>query len=742
MTAEEGQAKTTANGDVRVVRTTSAYDCGGKCPLRLHVRDGRIVRVEGDDAAPEEQLRACLRCRAYRQDVHNPHRLTHPLKRVGPKGKGEFTRIGWDEALDTMARELVRVKETYGNASILYVPSGGYLGSLHNPALITGHLLALFGGYTTYYGNVSSEGPIWAAMTQYGSVMVGHSRQDLLNSRLIILWGWDPARMISGTNTMYWLIKAKERGIRIVAVDPRYTDTAVVLADRWIPIRPGTDTAMMAAMAHVMITENLHDQAFLDKYTVGFDTYRDYVLGREDGRAKTPAWAEAITGVPAAQIAALAREYATTKPAALMDCQGPARSAMGEQYNRAAMTLAAMTGNVGRKGGSAAGGLMTIPVGHMFRASAIPPMRNPVEAGGPSLRGSIDLRLRLGKRVHTNRLFDAILKGKAGGYPADFHVAWFVGCNYLNQLGNTNKSAQALRQLPFLACSELYLTPTAKFADIVLPVTHAAERNDLTRPWPSGPYYTCVNKAVDPPGECKSDLEIAGLLAERLGFKDFNPVPEEDWLRSFVVDNPETGPVIKDYDAFRRDGIHRVTEEEPYIAFREQIEDPANHPFPTPSGKIEIFSQRVADLNNPRCPPIPRYLHTPEDAFDSLREKYPLQLLSPHAKNRVHSHLYHSDWLREVEPHRAWINPVDAGPRGIATDDEILVWNDRGKLVIPAWVTERIMPGVICIFEGAWYDPDDEGVDRGGCANVLTDDAYSEGGAATLNTVLVQVQKA
>ncbi len=739
MNAEE---MSKGNGATKIIRATSTFDCGGRCPLRLHVKDGRIIRVEGDDAQEPEQLRACLRCRAYRKEVHHPERLMHPLKRVGPKGEGRFERISWDEALETIAGKLRRVKDTYGNPSIFLAAGGGYLGALHNGGLATAKLLSMFGGYTTLYGNVSSEGAVWAVMTQYGSVMVGHSREDFLNSRLIIMWGWDPARMISGTNTMYHLIRAKEAGVRIISIDPRYHDSAATLAEQWIPIRPGTDTAMMVSMAYVMIKENLHDRQFLEKYTVGFDRFRDYVLGVEDGVEKTPAWAEAITGVPALTIERLAREYATTKPAALMDCQGPARSAMGEQYTRCAMTLTAMTGNIGRHGGSAAGGLMGIPVGHLFRSPGIPGMKNPVEAGGPSIRGTLDLRLRLVRRIHINRIFDAILKGKDGGYPADIKLAWFLNNNFLNQLGNTNKAARALRGLEFLIVSELFMTPTARFADILLPVTHTAERNDLTRPWPSGPYYTFVNKAVEPLGECKSDLEIACELAQELGFKDYNPLSEEEWLKAFVEKNPETAEQIKDYDKFRREGIHRVKLAEPIVAFKEQIEDPENNPFPTPSGKIEIFSQRVADLNNPLCPPVPKYLSTWEDQNDPLTGKYPLQVLSPHAKNRVHSHLQKVDWLREIEPHRAWINPADAEPRGIRDRDEIYVFNDRGKLAITAWVTERIMPGVICIFEGAWYDPDEQGIDRGGCVNVLTKDAYSEGGASALNTALVQASKA
>jgi anaerobic dimethyl sulfoxide reductase subunit A len=727
------------SADTKIVRTTSAFDCGGRCPLRLHVKNGVINRIEGDDAAEPEQLRACLRCRAYRQFVHHPERLKYPLKRVGLKGKGQFERISWDQAFDAITDKLKKTKETSGNSSIFLGTHFGYQGQLHSGSYAMARLLAMFGGYTTYYGNASSEACIWASLTQYGSIMVGHSRDDFLNSKLIILWGWDPARMISGTNTTYWLIRAKEAGSKIICIDPRYHDSAVILADRWIPIRPGTDTAMMVSMAYVMIEENLHDQAFLDKYTVGFDKFKDYVTGLEDGIEKTPAWAEAITGVKAQTIEELAQEYATTKPASLMDCMGAARSAMGEQYTRCAMTMCALTGNVGRSGGSAGGGLMTLPIGHLFMGPTIPGVKNPVEAGGPSLRGSVDLQLRLARRIHVNKIFDAILKGKDGGYPADIKLAWLLGNNFLNQLCNTNKAAQALRKLNFLIVSELFMTPTAKFADILLPVTSAAEINDLTRPWPSGPYYTFVNQAIKPLGECKSDFQIACELSDKLGINDFNSLSEEEWLKQFIEKNPEYAKNIMNYEKFRREGVHRVKLDEPIVAFQEEIKDPENNLFRTPSGKIEIYSQRVAELNNSLCPPIPKYVSTKEDLNDPLIEKYPLQLLTPHAKNRIHSTMYKVDWLREIEPHRAWINPVDSEPRNIKDGDEIYVFNDRGKLAIEARVTERIMPGVICIFEGAWYDPDDEGIDRGGCANVLTNDAHSECGASTMNTTLVQV---
>ncbi|MFC1864550.1 molybdopterin-dependent oxidoreductase [Chloroflexota bacterium] len=735
MSAEE-QGLT--NGET-IVRATGCFDCGGRCPLRLHLKDGVITRIEGDDAEEPEQLRACLRGRAYRHWIYHPGRLLYPMKRVGERGEGKFERISWDEAAETIVKELKRVKETYGNSSI-YVGGGGHQGALHTTGLIT-TALSKFGGYTTSYGNVSSEGAVWAVMATYGDVMVGHSREDLLNSRLIIMWGWDPVRMISGTDCVPNLVKAKEAGVKIISIDPRYHDSAALLANEWIPIIPGTDAAMMVAMAYVMIKENLHDKQFLDKYTIGFDKFQAYVMGMEDGIEKTPAWAEAICGVPAQTIERLARDYATTKPACLMDCQGPARAAMGEQYTRCAITLTAMTGNIGKQGGSACGGLMGIPIGHMFRAAGVPGARNPVETGGPSIRGTLDLRLRLVRRIHTSKVFDAFLEGTAGGYPADIKMAWFTGGNLLNQRANINKSVRALKNLEFIIHQNLLMTPLAKFADILLPVASFAEKNDLTRPWPSGPYFCFTNKAIEPLGECKTDWEIGCLLIEKLGLEDFDTHSEDEWLRIFVKENPEYVQHIQDYDEFKRKGIHRIKLDEPIIAWQKQIEDPENNPFPTPSGKIEIYSRRVAELNNPLCPSIPKYISTWEDRSDPLMAKYPLQLLSPHPKASVHSSLFTVDWLREADPHRVWINPVDAEARGISDGDEVNVYNDRGKMLIPAWVTKRIMPGVVCIYEGAWYDPDENGIDHGGCPNVLTKDEYSPGGASALKTALVQVSK-
>ncbi len=732
--------------EIKYVRTTSAFDCGGRCPLKFHVKDGKIIRVEGDDLVDEEnQLRACPKCRAIRQEIYHPERLLYPLKRVGPKGEGKFKRISWDEALDEIAAKLIEVKEKYGNEAIFLPTGGGFLSAYHFPVVNYIRLFTHFGGFSTHHGNVSSEGAVWATQTQYGSPFVGHGREDMLNSKLIILWGWDPARMNSGTDALYNLVKAHEKGAKVVSINPRYSDTDVIVADQWIPIIPGTDVAMMAAMANVIVKENLHNQAFLDKYTVGFDKFKEYVIGQEDGVEKTPEWAEKICSVPAETIRDLAREYATTKPAALMDCQGPARSAMGGQYNRGAMTLSAMTGNVGRKGGAACGGLMGIPTAHMFFGPFIvPPGRNPVEENHPnrvSVRGSLDVELRLRTRVHTNVMFDQIIEGKEGGYLYDIKFGWFACNNFLNQLGNTNRNAEALKKLDYMVCVDLFITATARYADIVLPATSMAERSDLTRPWPSGPYFGHMNKAIEPIGECKHDITIAEELAAKLGLEKFRHYEEDKTVKKLWRNTVDIKKHVKDYNKYKEDGIWRVETDEPYVAFKKQIEDLENNPFKTPSGKIEIFSERVAKINNPNLPPIPKYLKTWEDRNDPLIKKYPLQMISPHPKNRVHSELYHVEWLKEIDAHRCWINSIDAELRGIKSGDLIYVHNDRGIISIEAWVTERIIPGVIAIHEGTWYTPDEEGIDRGGCVNTLTKNAYAPCGAAALKTCLVQASK-
>ena len=745
-------------GDTEKVVNTVCHDhCLSACLLKLHVRDGMITKIETDDG-PEPQYRACARGRAYRQLVYAPHRLKFPLRRTGERGEGKFERISWDEALDTVASQIKRVKATYGARANILLCSGGDAGWFHNGGLID-RVLVRVGGYTGVIGTVSGEATTFAGIVTYGGVKTVNSRESLLKSRLIVLWGWNPVVTRHYGNMPYILGQLKEASVRVISVDPRYTETAALLADQWIPIRPGTDAAMLIAMAYVIITENLQDQAFLDKYTIGFDEFKGYVLGKEDGVPKTPVWAEDITGVPAATTVSLAKEYARTKPAAIMDGFAPGRTAYGEQFNRALPTLIAMTGNLGIPGGSAGRGSMgtvspPLNLGHIV-SSRMKGGGNPVDLAAPFRKDSIfywrerrsqsfsgpasgDYYFGGPSTAYLNRVrvADAILKGRSGGYPTDYKLLYMITINWLNQYANINKIVQALKKLEFVVVQEQFMTPTAKFADIILPQNTILERNDVTVGG-LAPFYGYMNKAIDSLGESKSQFEIATGLAAKLGISDFSDKTEEEWLREVVKGWKD----IPDYDTFKKEGIHKVKVSKPFIAFEEQINDPVNNPFHTPSGKIEIYSQDLADMGNPMLPPIPKYIETWESRNDPLAKKYPLQLITTHYWRRTHSKFDDVPWLRELEAQAMLINSVDAQVRGIKDGDMVRVFNDRGQTIIPARVTERIMHGVVDIPEGARYDPDENGIDRGGCPNVLIKDEPSPGGGFCGNTALVQVEK-
>ncbi len=703
--------------------------------LKAHVKDGKIIRLETDDGE-EPQLRACVRGRSYRRKVYAPDRLQYPMKRTGKRGEGKFERISWEEALEKVSADLQRVKTEYGNPSILYIGYSGNTGTFLHNQLSVFRLLTMFGGFTPVWGSASFWGSLFSSETTYGTLTAGHTQDDILNAGLIIMWGWNPAEAVQRTNTAYYLAQAREKGARIIAVDPRYTDSAAAFADRWVPIRPGTDTAMLIAMAHVVISENLQDQHFLDAYTTGFDTFKAYVMGTEDGQPKTPGWAEPITGVPADVITELARAYATTKPAKLLTLGAPGRTAFGEQFHRAASTLAAMAGNIGIYGGEPAG-------------FGLPPVGlQPVAGTGLIARnmpGNLPEGARQRPAVHITKVWDTILHGKEGGGPADIKMVYITNGNPLNQFMNTNKAARALEQVETVVVHEQVMTPTARYADILLPVNTQFERNDIIRPWQGGNYCFYMNKVIEPLYESKSDLEICTLLADKLGLDGYSDQSEDGWLREFweaAGDMTDSKP-LPDYDTFKEKGFHRFPLDKPAIAFTEQTAGGADEKaFPTPSGKIEIYSKKLEEHNTPDLPPIPMYIEPWEGKNDPLAETYPLQMISTHSKRRIHSNMHTVDWLQELEPHKVWINSADAGERGIENGETVRVFNDRGEMRIAAKVTDRIMPGVVSIGQGAWFRPDEKGVDRGGCVNVLLKDAHSPAGAFCSNTCLVQVEKA
>jgi anaerobic dimethyl sulfoxide reductase subunit A len=733
-----------------------AHNCGGRCLLVAHVVDGRIVRLDTDDrpdsvAAP--QLRACVRGRSYLRRQYHPDRLTHPLKRMGPRGSAEFRPISWEEALDTLAGQMERIKRQYGS-SALFVPYGTGSYNQLNGSHVARRLMNLYGGCLGIYNSYSWGATNLATPTVYGTLVTGNQRQDWLNSKYILMWGWNPAEMRDGTNSDYFVRLAREAGARVVCIDPRHSLSAASLADEWIPIRPGTDTAMMSAMAYVMLTEKLYDAEFVRTHCVGFDfsqmpvedaeTYTEYILGTRDRVPKTPAWAEAITMVPAETIARIAREYATIKPAVLYQGYGMQRRAYGEQVVRAGCVLAAITGNVGIHGGWASGlGLQAADGGGLW--TVFPTGENPVKA-------SIPVFLWTEACVRGKGMTQAHGVRGAEQLDNDIKLIYAVATNCLiNQHADVNRTAEILRdesKVEFIAVQDNFLTPTARFADIILPACTQFETWGVEDGWKYGDEVILQPKLVEPLGESKSDYRICSELAGRLGIQEaFTEGRDEKGWVEYCLDEFRRlrFPELPSLDEFIESNIGAWSKPvtEPAIAFEEFRRDPERYPLNTPSGKIEIFSKQLYNLGQPdEIPAIPKYIQEWESPFDQ-NNPYPLQAIGHHTLHRVHSTHDNNDWLEEAFPQRVFLNPLDAKARGIKDGDEVKVFNQRGSLSLPCRVTPRIMPGVVDIPQGAWYEPDENGVDHGGCVNVLTSQRSTPfAHASTQHTIMVQVEKA
>jgi anaerobic dimethyl sulfoxide reductase subunit A len=716
-----------------VITSTCGHNCGGRCVVNAHVVDGRIARISTDPRRwqPEQpSLPACARGVGQIERTYHPDRLKYPMRRVGKRGSGQFERITWDAALDKVAHELLRVRAAYGNAAILDCSRSGSISMLHGRNA-TKRFFNMFGGFTDLWSNMSAESEIFALRMTYGtkaeSKISGREPTDYVNSKLIVMWGWSPADGTFGTGTQQWLKHAKQQGVRIICVDPKRGRTSAAFADEHIFIRPSTDAAALIAMAYEIVKAGLHDQAYCDRHVLGFDeahlpegapagaSYRAYLMGEPDGVPKTAEWAADITGIPAATIRRLALEIGTTKPTALQGGYAPGRTAYGEQYHRALYALAAITGNVGVPGGNSGtsngatgnAGIKGLPIG-----------TNPL---GPAAR------------VATPLLADLLARGKSGGYPADIKLIYSAGGDLFNQCPNSNKMVQALDGVEFIVGQDHFLTPTARYADIVLPATTFWERNDVHTPWAgAGHYAIYMRQAIAPMFECRNDLDIFTELAKRVGIADYNDKSEAEWLREF------TRGAVDDFDAFAANGVARFPAPEDAVAFAKQIRDPENHKFSTPSGKIEVYSVPLAQKPDYYglgvIPPIPTWI--PPIVPDA---RHPLLLCSPKSRARTHSIHGNQPDLARVDPDDIWIHPSDAKARDIADGDRVRVFNDRGATTLPAKVTDRIAPGVVSIKEGAWFTPRQDGTDTQGCANVLSDDRAAPCGATTYNTNQVEV---
>jgi anaerobic dimethyl sulfoxide reductase subunit A len=592
------------------------------------------------------------------------------------------------------------------------------------------------------------------------------------------MWGWNPAYTFHGGNTFYYMRLAKQRGCKFVLVDPQYTDSAATYDAWWIPIKPNTDAAMMAGMAHHIFTNKLHDQKFIEKFCLGMDertmpaefkdkeNFKDYILGKYDKTPKTPEWAEKICGVPAADIRKLADMYAKTKPAALKASWAPGRNAYGEQYNRMAAALQAMTGNIGVLGGCAEG------VGKAWHAESV---AYPYDENANLWWASI----KSDRWAHCVLNYPNVKREEIGMWPRDDEYdgkppnikgIFWQGSDWFNQLTNINKMIAAIKKLELVVCMDSTITPSGLWADVLFPIATHFERHDVALPWYKGHYYIHRPKTIEPLGESKTDFQVYTELAYRLEKLDptlknygkrFNPKADRsyfdnpdkvdeaylaDWWRDKVQKHQH---VKMSWAEFKKRGVYKFKLDKPLVAFEEQIKSGGKVPFETPSGKIEILSTRLARVKDwtktqygYEIPYLPKWI----EPFESLNhptkvKEFPFHMVTPHPRWRTHSIFHNIPWLRETYQQEVTLNARDAERLGIKTGDICEVWNARGKCVVPAYVTERCMPGVVVLHEGSWMDLDEKGVDRSGNPDFLTLDEPSPAGAFAYNTILCNVKK-
>lgn len=777
--------------ELTTVVTSCAHNCGSRHALVAHKKGDVIVRLSADDGRYQEggefgkdteeepQVRACLRGRSYRSRLYSPERLLYPMKRVGKRGEGKFKRVSWDDALTDIAERMVYLKGKYGPTALLDQSyAGASYGVLHKSDQIEGLLgrfLGMFGCRTSSWSVPSYQGTTFSSRMTFGTIEDGNEDDAFAHAKLMIMWGWNPAYTFHGGNTFYYMRLAKQRGCKFVCVDPQYTDSAAAYDAWWIPIKPNTDAAMMAGMAHYILANNLQDQQFINKFVLGMDagtmpdwakdreSFKDYIFGTHDGQAKTPEWAEPICGVKAEDIKKLADMYATTKPAALKASWSPGRNAYGEQYNRMAAALQAMTGNIGVLGGSAEG------VGKAWHAEGTAyPYDEFANIWFASLKSD--------RWAHCVLNYPDIKREELGLWPRDDELdgkvpnirgIFWQGSDWLNQLTNINKEILALRKLEaegeresLLVCMDSTITPTGIWADYLLPIATHFERHDVALPWYKGHYYIHRPKVIEPLGESKTDFQVFTELAFRLGFGEkYNPRAARDYFER----NDETDEaylfawwtdrvqhhqgVTMSWEDFKKYGIYKFKLARPHVAFQDNVEK--GIPWSTPSGRIEIFSQQLARITDwtktaygYEIPAIPKWIEPWEslNATDKMA-KHPYHVVSPHPRHRTHSIFNNIPWLRETYEQEVTINASDAKKLGIKTGDTVEVYNDRGSCIVPAYVTERCMPGVLVLHEGAWMDIDEKGRDLSGNPDFLTLDNPSPAGAFAYNTVLADIRK-
>ena len=680
-------------------------------------------------------------------------------KNDGKRGRDEFIAITWEEAFNLASKELLRVKDEYGNSSIF---GGSYgwssAGRFHHAKSQINRFLNLFGGFTYSYQSYSYA----AAQTilphiiglDLHSTLSEHTSWDALSEdcELIVMFGGMPLKNskvsaggVGKHVTEKGLRKCLNNGINFVNISPVKSDAPEFLKAEQFKIRPNTDTALMLSLAFIMIKEDSYDKDFVKKYTVGFDEFSDYVMGINDNAECSPSWASEITGIEVDSINKLAEKIISKRTLISMSWSLQ-RASRGEQPLWMGITLASMLGYIGTAGGGFGFGYACVnSIGDSFSRvpwKSLPQGQNKVKDFIPVARITDML-----ESPSSEFSYD----GKKLLYP-DIRLIYWAGGNPFHHHQDLNRLVKAWQKPDTVIVNEIWWNSLARHADLVFPANTALERNDIMLN-PRDPTIVANHKAMKNFGDSKTDYEIFSGLASKLGFEELftQNRNEMDWIK--FIWNESSGICnehninLPEFSEFWDKGFFEVPfNENKKVLLEDFYQNPIANPLNTPSGKIEISSKTIASFNLTDCPSHPKWL----EPYEWLGKvgKYPLHLISNQPTNRLHSQLDNAvssqnDKIAGREP--VLINSRDAEKRGIKSGDIVVLCNERGSVLAGADITDAVMSGVVVLSTGAWFDPDDEiSLDRHGNPNVLTKDVGTSSLAQgpTSHTTLVEVKKA
>ncbi|MBN9062633.1 MAG: biotin transporter BioY [Rhizobiales bacterium 65-9] len=736
---------------------------------RARMSEGKPVALDPYEQDPDpsplgQSMIGALddRCRILRPAVRESF-LRHGAA-AGGKGRGAepFVEIDWPEALDLVARELARVRSAYGNQAIF---GGSYgwssAGRFHHAQSQVHRFLNSIGGYVRSISNYSfaaADAILPHVLGGKSGLDSGHTTWRMLagHAELIVMFGGTPhknAQVGSGGIRRHLLreglLACRDGGASFVCVSPIRDDAMAELGAQWIAPRPNSDVALMLGLAHVLLSENLHNRDFLARSTTGFDIFAAYVRGESDGVAKTPEWAATITGVAPETIRTLARDMARLRTMIMMSWSLQ-RAEHGEQPYWMAIALAAMIGQIGLPGGGFGFGYASAngvgnPV-HPFSWPTLPQGSNAVSDSIPVARIADML-------LHPGELYD--FNGERRRYPHARLIYW-AGGNPFHHHQDLNRLIAAWRKPETIIIHESWWNASARHADIVLPASTSMERNDIASSARDRMIAAC-HPISAPIGESRSDYDIFSDLAERLGARETftDGRSEEDWIRHFYTVArqrvAEHGMELPDFEQFWSEGMAALPEPDrqpPLLA--DFAADPERNPLKTPSGRIEIFSERIASFNYDDCPGHPTWMEPREWLGAPAAKRFPLHLISNQPATKLHSQYDNGELSRSVrikgrEPLR--LHPADAAARGLADGDIARAFNDRGACLVGIVVSDAVMRGVAQMATGAWFDPLEPGVvgslDKHGNPNVLTQDRGSSrlGQATIAHSCLVEIER-